>query len=288
MIPEHTYFSVNINPLHSNLELSVLFSGEGKPFPLHKTGPAVHDYFLIHTVHAGKGTFEMCGRTYDCQAGDTFIIYPGELFTYTADANTPWHYTWVAFTGRAASTTLAQIGMSPEQAVISGSTPRTIRHYYRHIRSSFRQSDFPQLEELEAEGWLRLLLHELGRVNTHHISVKHTAETDIKRQIGQAIRYLELQYTQAVSIEHLARNLGYHRTYLCKMFKQSTGLSPMQYLFNIRMERAKQLLRTAMTIDQIASSVGFNDALYFSKQFHKWSGSAPSVYRKELRNNQSE
>ena len=101
---------------------------------------------------------------------------------------------------------------------------------------------FPQLEELESEGWLRLLLRELGRTNTHHITAKPTAETDIKRQVGQAIRYLELQYTQAVSIEHLARSLGYHRTYLCKMFKQSTGLSPMQYLFNIRMERAKQLL----------------------------------------------
>lgn len=283
MNPDHTYFTLSINPLHSNLDLSVLFSGEGKPNPLHRMGPGVHDYFLVHTVHAGTGTFEMCGRTYTCTAGDTFIIYPGELFSYTADAETPWHYTWVAFTGRAAGTTLAQIGVSPEQAVISGSTPRTIRHFYRHIRYCFRQTAFPQLEELEAEGWLRLLLRELGRVNTHHISVKPAAETDIKRQIGQAIRYLELQYTQSVSIEHLARSLGYHRTYLCKMFKQSTGLSPMQYLFNIRMERAKQLLQTAMTIDQVASSVGFNDALYFSKQFHKWSGSAPSVYRKEIR-----
>ncbi|MNF93724.1 HTH-type transcriptional regulator YesS [compost metagenome] len=178
---------------------------------------------------------------------------------------------------------LAQIGVSPEQAVVPGCTPRTIRHHYRRIRSAFRQTAFPQLEGLEAEGWLRLLLREIGRVNTHQISMKPAAETDIQRQIGQAIRYLELQYTQTVSIEHLARSLGYHRTYLCKMFKQSTGLSPMQYLFNIRMERAKQLLETAMTIDQVASSVGFNDALYFSKQFHKWSGSAPSVYRKELR-----
>ena len=39
MNPDHTYFKVSINPLHSNLDLSVLFSGEGKPNPLHKTGP---------------------------------------------------------------------------------------------------------------------------------------------------------------------------------------------------------------------------------------------------------
>ncbi|OCT14791.1 AraC family transcriptional regulator [Paenibacillus pectinilyticus] len=283
MNQDHKYFTISINPLHSNLDLSVLFSGEGTPHPLHKMGPAVHDYYLVHTVLSGTGTFETGGRTYTCTAGDSFFIHPGELFTYIADADNPWHYIWVAFTGRSAGTTFAQIGVSPQQAVVSGSNPRKIRHYYRHIRSCFQQSDFPQLEELESEGWLKLLLRELGRANTHHITNKPTAETDIKRQVGQAIRYLELQYTQSVSIDQLARNLGYHRTYLCKMFKQSTGLSPMQYLFNIRMERAKQLLQTAMTIDQVASSVGFNDALYFSKQFHKWSGSAPSVYRKELR-----
>ncbi|OAS19880.1 AraC family transcriptional regulator [Paenibacillus oryzisoli] len=284
MNSEHTYFDVRINPLHSNPDLSVLFSGEGKPLPQHKMGPAVHDYYLIHTVLSGNGIFEIGGRTYTCSTGDTFIIYPGELFSYIADADTPWHYIWVAFTGRSASTTLSHIGATPEQAVISNSNTRKLRHYYRHIRASFQQTEFPELEELESEGWLKLLLRELGRTNTHHITTKQIAETDIQRQIGQAIRYLELQYTQAVSIEHLARSLGYHRTYLCKMFKQSTGSSPMQYLFNIRMERAKQLLQTAMTIDQVASSVGFNDALYFSKQFHKWSGSAPSVYRKELRN----
>lgn len=281
MTTDHSYFTVSINPHESNSELSVLFSGEGKPLPLHKMGPAVHDYYLIHTVHSGKGTFEMHNRTYPCSSGDSFIIYPGELFSYIADAEQPWHYTWVAFTGRSAGLTLTQIGASPQNAVISGSSPRSIRHYYRRIRSCFQQSMHPALEDIEAAGWLRLLLRELSRADDPQVKTKPAAETEIQRQVSQAVRYLELQYTQAVSIEQLARTLGYHRTYLCKMFKQATGLAPMQYLFKIRMERAKQLLETSMTVDQVASSVGFNDALYFSKQFHKWSGSAPSVYRKE-------
>ncbi|RTE04422.1 AraC family transcriptional regulator [Paenibacillus whitsoniae] len=278
----HSYFDLALNTHHTDSELSILFSGEGKPDPEHKQGPVVHDYYLIHTVFAGEGVFEMRGRTYTCKAGDTFIIFPGELFTYIADRDKPWHYAWVGFTGRKAGTLLESIGASAQQAVISGAPPRSIRHYYRHIRRSFQHSAFPQLEDLEAEGWLRLLLRELGRANASRITERAEAATDIERQVAQAIRYLELQYTQAVSIEQLARNLGYHRTYLCKMFKQSTGLSPMQYLFNIRMERAKQLLQTSMTIDQVASSVGFNDALFFSKQFRKWSGKAPSAYRKEL------
>ncbi len=140
----------------------------------------------------------------DATAGDTFVIYPGELFSYIADSHYPWHYTWVAFSGRAAGTLLSQIGVSPHQAVISGSNPRSIRHYYRHIRSSFQHSDTPVLEDMESAAWLRLLLRELGRMNSHQIDVKPTTETDIERQVGQAIRYLELQYTQTVSIEELA------------------------------------------------------------------------------------
>jgi AraC-like DNA-binding protein len=281
MNQEHSYFSISINTITNNAELSVLFSGEGKPVPLHKMGPAVHDYYLIHTVLAGRGIFEMRARTYHCSAGDTFVIFPGELFSYIADIDQPWHYVWVAFVGRAAGTTLSSIGVTPENAVISGSSSRAIRHLYRRIRSSFQQSVYPALEDMEGSGWLRLLLSELGQVNRQRMIGKPMAETDIERQVGQAIRYLELQYTQPVSIDELAHRLGYHRTYLCKMFKKATDLSPMQYLFQIRMERAKQLLATSMTIDQVASSVGFNDALYFSKQFRKWSGMAPSVYRKD-------
>ncbi|MNC67478.1 Arabinose operon regulatory protein [compost metagenome] len=51
----------------------------------------------------------------------------------------------------------------------------------------------------------------------------------------------------------------------------------------MRMDKAKNLLSGTLTIDQVASSVGFNDALYFSRQFRKFSGMSPSEYRSMLR-----
>jgi len=77
----------------------------------------------------------------------------------------------------------------------------------------------------------------------------------------------------------LSRNLGYHRAHLFNAFKARTGLSPKQYLTKIRIDKAKELLAGPLTIDQIASSVGFNDALYFSRQFKKSTGMSPSEYR---------
>jgi len=102
--------------------------------------------------------------------------------------------------------------------------------------------------------------------------------------VKQAIQFLTLQFTQPISIARLASLLGYHRTHLCKLFKQSTGLSPMQYLMQIRMQRAELLLGTPMPVEQVASSAGFPDALYFSKKFRSWSGQSPTEYRKALRN----
>ncbi|UJF32559.1 AraC family transcriptional regulator [Paenibacillus hexagrammi] len=282
MNPDHHYFSVTINPHTSTGELSVLFSGEGRPVPLHKMGPAVHDYYLIHTVLSGKGTFTQLDQTYTCTTGDSFIIFPGELFSYEADAHEPWHYVWVALTGRSALPTLSVLGASPANPIISGSNTKKIRHLYRRLFSCFPQTAPPAVEDMESAGWLRLLLHELANAERNPWPAQSAHESAGHRQVGQAIRYLELQFTQSVSIEQLARTVGYHRTHFCKMFKQVTGYSPMQYLLKIRMERAEQLLATSMTIDQVAASVGYNDALYFSKLFHKWSGSAPTVFRKSI------
>ncbi|MNN42803.1 HTH-type transcriptional activator RhaS [compost metagenome] len=107
----------------------------------------------------------------------------------------------------------------------------------------------------------------------------------IDRQIDQAIRWISLQFHQQISIDQIAATLGYHRGHLSKAFKQRTGLSPKQYLLKMRMDKAKGLLEGTLSVDQVASSVGFNDALYFSKQFRKYFGIPPSEYRAALRSN---
>jgi AraC-like DNA-binding protein len=284
MNPEHDYYSVGINPSPPDGELSVLFSGEGKPQSLHKMGPAIHDYYLIHTVLSGQGEFAFRDKRYNCYAGDTFIIFPGELFSYQADEHKPWHYVWVAFVGHGAAALLDSLGVSREKPVITGSLNPKVRSYYDQLLGCFQSDSLPDLSNLEAGGWVRLLLQQFGLAERRHEAVKPASDTVIDHVMKQAIQYLTLQYTQNISIEHMSNMLGYHRTHLCKLFKQTTGLAPIQYLQKIRMERAELLLDTSMTIDQIASSVGFGDALYFSRKFRKWRGKSPSEYRKALRN----
>ncbi|WP_410511362.1 AraC family transcriptional regulator [Paenibacillus sp. BR2-3] len=284
MNPDHFEFTVGINLSPEDHDPSVLFSGEGRPLPGHKIGPSVHDFFLIHTVLDGEGIFQTGNFSEACRTGDTFVIFPGTLFSYQADRNTPWHYVWVALQGEAASQLLSGVGITRDKPLLHSENITEIYAFYERIRLSFQQSSYPRLESLEASGWLRLLFHQFGLANRSYLHQSPTEMPDIiDRQIDQAIRWISLQFHQHISIDQMASTLGYHRAHLSKAFKQKTGMSPKQYLMKVRMDKAKELLGGSLTIDHVSSSVGFNDALYFSRQFHRWSGISPSEYRNVLR-----
>jgi transcriptional regulator GlxA family with amidase domain len=67
------------------------------------------------------------------------------------------------------------------------------------------------------------------------------------------------------------------------VFKESTGTSPQQYLIDLRLQKAKELLsHTSLNIRQIASLTGFNNQLYLSRLFKKYESIPPSDYAKNL------
>jgi AraC-like DNA-binding protein len=102
--------------------------------------------------------------------------------------------------------------------------------------------------------------------------------------VDKSIRWIMLQYNRSdITIEQLAEALGYHRTYFSQLFKQHTGLSPRQYLMQVRLNKAKELLQEQdLTIQQVAYSVGYSDPLYFSKQFKLATGNTPVEFKKRF------
>ncbi len=271
------YFSVAINPYPGKGEVAVLFSGSDRTLPSHKVGPQVLDYHLVHYVISGFGSFQCMGRDYRLTKGDSFFIFPGELVSYQSDEVNPWKYRWIGFKGTYVDQLLSISGISSHKPVVKTGNNRRVAALYHSVQQVLDQGKANC--DLQADGYMRLLLAEYAHDLPLSPEAKPEATTDIRKQIEQAIRWLTLQYYQPISIESMSHNLGYHRTHLSKMFKQHTGMSPMNFLLKIRMERAKLLLNKPLTIEQVASSVGFTDALYFSKQFKKWSGSSPTDYR---------
>lgn len=103
-----------------------------------------------------------------------------------------------------------------------------------------------------------------------------------KRLVDEAKRYIRSNYTApSLSVEELCQRLHISQSYFSTIFKQETGMSCVQYLTDVRMEKARELL---LSTDQktylVAQAVGYDEPNYFSYVFKKKFGMSPSQYRK--------
>ena len=95
-----------------------------------------------------------------------------------------------------------------------------------------------------------------------------------------SIRYIREFYHMPITIEQLARIENYDSTYYTDWFKQQTGVPPGMYLRNVRIDRAKELLRNSnLSIMQIASMVGYSSNATLTRAFHHTTGMTPKEYR---------
>lgn len=269
-----------INPHPGRDELTMLFAGESVTMPQHYWGPQVVDYYLIHIVTSGNGTFQCRGKTYSLKAGDSFFIFPGELVRYEADAQTPWCYRWISLQGELAPALMERIRVTPDRPIIYAEDHEPIVSLYKQAYDCLKQGSTEC--DLQASAFARLIMAAYMKLQPKEEKKTGTEHSLAREQIEHAVRYMSLQYYQPIVIDEMAAELGYHRTHFSKMFKQVIGVSPYQFLTNIRMKKAIRLLKEPLSIQEIATSVGYQDPLYFSKQFKKIHGLSPREYRRRI------
>lgn len=98
-------------------------------------------------------------------------------------------------------------------------------------------------------------------------------------------KYITENYGKDISLDDVSRYLNLSPYYFSKLFKAETGTTFVEYLTNLRMERAQELLRDeSLSIKEICASVGYADPNYFSRTFKKNVGVTPTVYREGNKN----
>lgn len=98
--------------------------------------------------------------------------------------------------------------------------------------------------------------------------------------VQKTIRHVEANYAKAIALEGLARLAGMSLSTFKRSFKEVTGLSPIDYLLQVRLARACHLLRDSdRTVTEAALAAGFNDSNYFSRQFRARMGLTPREWR---------
>ena len=277
MLRTFSQTAVHPNP-RAGGALTVLFSGQSQTEPGHRMGPQKLDYVLIHTVIDGEGWFRCRDKHYALGPGDSFVILPGELHTYQADESRPWRYRWIAFRGTEADRWLAAAGIDADRPIVRGGDGTALKAMAA-VEKAFRRKEWTS--EWEAEGWLRLAFTAWAKANRPDGPPGGQGKPGVAAmEADRAARWLEAQSAHSVSIARMAKELGYHRTHLTKLFTRELGMSPIQYLQRLRMERAKTLLLEPLSVEEVALSVGYSDPLYFSKSFKKLTGMTPTEFRR--------
>lgn len=104
------------------------------------------------------------------------------------------------------------------------------------------------------------------------------------RPITDAKRYIQQHYQEALRLEDVSSAVGFNATYFSTLFKKETGQNFMDYLTDLRIGKAKELLSGEdLSVQDVAEMVGYRDLKYFSKLFKKVTGVSPSDYKKLYR-----
>ena len=236
--------------------------------------------YHLHVILSGKGTLCVRGEAQSLHFGQMFITKPGEDTWYRADNEDPWVYCWMTFDGHNAPVYAEHAGFRDGINSLECNIDQE-----RFFTLVSRLLDLPELTYANDLIRLGLLLEYLGLA----IESSYKGERVVPREykystdayVEYASNYIRTNYATA-RIGDVARYVGVHRSYLTNIFKKKLGVSPQEYLMQVRMKRARLLLlETGLPIQEVSHAVGYDNALTFSKVFKNFYGCSPKQYRQQ-------
>lgn len=272
----------SIFPSENFIDLGLYQYGWEQCDPAHSFGPAARNHYLFHYVISGTGTLtaENSRResvTYNVKSGQGFMLFPHQICTYIADSELPWEYTWLEFDG-------LKVKKFIETAGLTMNTP-IYRPRHKDIAQQMTDemlyiANHSQESPLHLIGHLYLFLDYLAKSNSSPIQTQGNRMRDF--YIKEALSFIEQNFQNDISVEDIAAFCNLNRSYFGKIFRDTVGKSPQEFLISYRMSKAGELLKmTSLSIADIGNAVGYPNQLHFSRAFKNVYGVSPRAWRYE-------
>ncbi len=270
----------SVFPSENFVDLCLYQFGREQCSPAHLFGPAARNHYLFHYILSGSGTLitedgSANEKTYHIDSGQGFMLFPDMITTCIADKKEPWEYVWLEFDGLKVRTLLETAGLSRENPV------------YRARDTELRDKMAAEMLYINGNrndppfcliGHLYLFADCLARSSAAPQPKQGSPLRDF--YVHEALVFIESSYGEDITVEDIAAACGLNRSYFGKIFKQSVGKSPQEFLLSYRMAKAAELLEiTTLPVGEIGARVGYANPLHFSRAFKNEYGTAPRDYR---------
>ena len=236
------------------------------------------DRLEILFIRHGGGIHTIGGKQYYTQKGDILIYNSGVLHDERTNLDSEMSVYSCAVSNLKINN-LRENCLLPDDAnpvLKSGECSENIEDIFKMMYSQIYS------QNTGAEEIGHYLLYSLISMIFKQIDKPIDQEKTTEYFIGNRIKkYIDDHYFEELTLDNIGSKLHISPSYLCNVFKKTTGYPPIQYIMNRRIGKAQSLLiGTDYNITEIAYMVGYADSNYFSSIFTKTVGMSPLKYRK--------
>lgn len=235
------------------------------------------NYQLLY-IADGLARFQINGKMYNLEKGNCVLYYPSQpQYYYYFLEDQPDIY-WVHFSCKEENDFLHKTGWGKDNIKYVG-----VRNSYAQIFDSMIQE--LQLKQPYVEEELQLLMQQLLlKMGRNQIRQKTIFE-NYNKEVEEALRVFHLAPEHDFTIKEFTKERGLNYYRFIDTFTHYVGISPRQYIINIRMTIAKDLMTNSLfSVSEVAQLTGYENPLYFSRLFKKTWGMSPTAYREQNRN----
>lgn len=236
-----------------------------------------HDSYEIYYLVSGNRNYIIDGKYYTLSSGDVAVIEPGIMHKTTGGAfERDILYFTCDYMKRFFTTEACELLMHPlKNRVISLDNLSQLKFEEIFEKISDAGNDNQKLPFIYLAEILRLLESNIGRSSAgqHYV-------TEDGKMISRIMYYINEHFADIDNISQISDHFYISKYHLCRIFKEATSMSVIEYLNRVKIKRACTLLqKTNKSITEICMECGFNSSVYFCKLFKKLVNLTPSRYR---------
>ena len=267
---ESNYFIYYPSMTAQKMFLYPLYSGHfiyKSDYSLHRDS---YDSFLLMYIQKGALTLESEGLTQQASEGNFILLDCYKPHAYYS--HTGWEALWCHFDGITARGHYTNI-VSRLGNVFFLTDPYPVINKLTAIYDTFYSGDV--IKEPLMSKYLNDIL-----TSFHLYSPINVMSKDHTNIVEETISYINKHFTEDITVGHLAERAGFSQYHFIRIFKKETGLTPYEYIINIRINTAKYLLRNSqLSVKDICFNTGFSSESVFCSAFKKRLGITPTEYR---------